>query len=413
MIKSDNVAVIDIGSSKIVCAVAKYNDTAETLDIISLNYQMSRGVKAGKIVDINLASQAISEVISGAEESLHAKIDDVFVAISGGKISSHIISSKISINDNYIKEKGINRAIKIALDNINQEQYEIIHYIPTEYVVDEVTGISNPIGMVGKKLTCKINVILAPASIIQNLDNCFSRSQVNIADIVVGAYASGLGVLSNNEKEQGITLIDIGAMITTIAVYENSIIKYIDTIPVGSHHITNDIQMAFNISYLQAEKLKILHGSAAPIEDDGRTTIEIDLNDNNQSNYITKRELSEVIVARVDEIVEMITNKINNVNFSYSSQNIVITGGGASLFGMPDYLSNKLHRKVTVGLPRSLVAMTNNWDLFNSDPAFATTAGLVNYAAKKISMRKNNFFISKSGGVLSKIKNIFGKSKIA
>lgn len=412
MIKNDTIAVIDIGSAKTVCAVAKYNDSAETLDLMSLNYQMSKGVKNGKIIDINLASQSISEVISSAEEAINSKIDDVYVAISGGKITSHIIAAKISVNDNYIKEKDVNRAIKMALDNINQEQFEIIHYIPTEYIVDDVAGIANPVGMVGKKLTCRINVILAPASIIQNLDNCFSRSQVNITDIVVGAYASGLGVLSNNEKENGVTLIDIGSMITTIAVYEKSIIKYIDTIPLGSHHITNDIQMAFNISYLQAERLKILDGAVGNIDND-KSVIEIDLNDNLQKMTITKQELSEVIMARVDEILDMITAKINGVNYSYSSQNIVITGGGAALFGLTDYLANKLNRKVTLGLPKAQIEMTDGWEMFNENPAFATTSGLINYAAKKISMRKNNFFTSNNSSFFSKIKGLLGKAKIA
>ncbi|MBN8827913.1 MAG: cell division protein FtsA [Sphingobacteriia bacterium] len=405
--RSDIVTVIDIGSYKTTCAISKYNLNNESLEILALSYQMSKGVRSGKIIDMNQAANVLAQVIAAAEDDAGIKVEDVVVAISGGKIISQIISSKITLNDNFIKDKDVNRVIRQALDSINQEQYEIIHYIPTEFVVNDIHGVSNPVGMVGSNLTAKINIILAPVTIINNLDNCFARAQVNISDIVIGAYASGLGVLTHDEKELGVTLIEMGSNVTSIAVYDKSIIKFIDTIPVGSQHITNDISHAFGISYLQAERIKALFGSVEVNDDDHRTFVDIENEDGTHLDlHITRKMVSDIIIPRVDEIIEFMIEKIKKINFSYNSQNIVITGGGAQLYGIDKYIAEKLHRKVRVGLPISIMPNVKNFNYFENNPSFSTVSGLINYSVKKQMMVKENILVTGSNNFITKIKNL-------
>ncbi|AZL15466.1 cell division protein FtsA [Rickettsiales endosymbiont of Stachyamoeba lipophora] len=387
MKKNSIVAVLDIGSSKIACAIGNYNYAKNKTDIVSFAHQMSKGVKHGRIVNVDEAANVIIEVLSTAEEASRYNIENIIVSVSGGKIVSEVVMGSLNINNQQIKEKDLKRLIKNTLDRINQEEYDILHYIPAEFKVDNISGVTHPIGMVCKKLSAYLNVILVPTSIINNLENCLSKCQLNISDLVVSTYAAGLGVLTQEEKEQGVILIDFGASATSVSVYSQGMIKAIKIIPIGSEHVTKDIAAAFGIHPQIAEKIKIIYGNLDTDQFNYEKIIslsEIDSLDNEQ--VIEYQSLYEVIIARIDEITEYILKGLleEHNNYYYNTINqVVITGGGAKLNGLDKYLKYKLDKRVSVGYTNYLPAMDNNELDLLYGPEFANLIGLINYFTKK------------------------------
>ena len=401
MKKSKIITVIDIGTSKTSCAVVKYNRAYNSIDVISVACKMSKGVKSGQIIDFNQASTVIYEVLGAAQSEIEYDIDNIILSISGGKIISEILKTNMNLDHHgrIIQQKDVNYLIKSLLSKIDTEKFEIIHYIPVEFNINDISSINNPVGMTAENLGVALNVILVPSAIIRNINNCFVKCHVNVDDIVISSYASSLAVLTQEEREHGALLVEIGYDATSIALYDSGYIKNIDMIEIGSNHISRDISIAFGIGHKQAERIKTLYANLDP--DDENSYIDLsDFDEEVQKKLITHKELLTVISARVDEIIELVLHKVQSKKIDYISD-IVVTGGGANMVGISNYLQTKLGISVRVGIPEFIMPVHNAESLLN--PSFSVLVGLINYAIKK-KLMVDNYQIS-GPGITSKISN--------
>ncbi|WP_341763861.1 cell division protein FtsA [Candidatus Tisiphia endosymbiont of Beris chalybata] len=395
--KLSNFIALDLGSSKIA-TIAAYIDKREEIKIVSQNLYHSKGVRSGVILDIKGAENSIIGAIYELEKDCGKNIKEITVSLTGYGTKSYYINSKIKLSHNQpIVEQDVKRLVQKALGELKLKDQEIIDYFPLGFELDHNT-IEDPIGMYGKELGCELHIITASANMLINLTNCFAKCHVEINNIVLAIYASGLACLTTDEKELGSIVIDMGARTTCLGIFISGKLIYTGYINIGSFHITSDIAKVFSITINAAEKLKILYGNAIPsafdkdniihLEDNG-----IDLTDN-EGAMITSKHLAEVINPRVEEILCMVQAEYSKVLADNTlAYRIVITGGGSMLRGVKELASKIFERQVRIGKPEILEGFTEDYNPY----IYSTAIGMVKNQFLKI--QKNSFNIGNTANL--------------
>lgn len=380
--KLTNFIALDLGSSKIA-TIAAYIDKREAVKVVSQNLYHSKGIRSGVILDIKGAENSIIGAIYELEKDCGKNIKEITVSLTGYGTKSYYISSKIKISPNQpILEQDVKKLIKQALSELKLKDQEVIDYFPLGFELDDTT-IDEPIGMYGKELGCELHIITASANMLINLTNCFAKCHVEINNIVLAIYASGLACLTKDEKELGSVIIDMGARTTSLGIFVAGKLIYTGYINIGSFHITSDIAKVFSLTLSAAEKLKVLYGNAVPSAFDKDNIIRlednnIDLTDN-EGITITSKHLAEVINPRVEEILGMVQAKYNKIIANNMvAYRIVITGGGAMLRGVKELASKIFERQVRIGKPEILEGFAEDYNPY----IYSTAIGMV----------KNQFF---------------------
>lgn len=352
-LKNGLITVLDIGSSKIICLIARAN-AAGDLKIIAHAVQPSAGVKSGAITDIKAAEEAISSVVSAAEAMCGETIENLTVNISGAKLRSDNLRHDVITQGREIIDKDIMRIKSEVADLFDRKDQEVMHIFPVDYAIDG-NHVSNPIGMYAKRLEVNFNIISGSETVINNIVNCIGKCQLNINDYVATPYASGLACLTKDEKELGVIVIDLGAGSSSVAVFAGGKTVFVSVIPVGGQHITNDIAIAFSTSTQNAERVKTLYGNVINISADEREMVEINSDshdDDHEKHMVSRLELVNIIRPRVDEIFEMIAKSLENSPVNVKSiRRMVITGGGSQLLGIKELSSHYFGKQVRVGYP--------------------------------------------------------------
>ena len=254
---------LDIGTTKVCTVVGKYDSTE--LRIIGIGTNPSSGLRKGIVINIDQAVDSIKKSIFKAEQMSGIKITNVYAGISGSHIRSYNSTGVIAVKGNEVTEADIKRVIDGAKAIIIPPDREIIHVIPQEFIVDEQTGIKEPLGMSCTRLEAKVHVVTGGVSNIQNIIKCCQKSSLNVVDIVLQPIASSLAVLTQDEKDIGVCLVDIGGGTTDVAVFLNNSLRHTFVLSIGGDHITNDISVAFRLPYKEAENLKINYGTATKV----------------------------------------------------------------------------------------------------------------------------------------------------
>lgn len=382
--RSGVIAALDLGTTKIACFIARVDPNGK-IEIIGIGHQLSRGFRAGVVTDIKLAEQAILAAIEAAERMAATSIDSVIVNISGQKMASQHVSSQLPLQGNEITEKDIQKVLCLAINQSRHPEQELIHAIPLEYAIDGVVGIRDPKGMFGKQLTTYVHLITAPVATIMNLVNCLAKCQLDIEELVVSPFAAGLASLTEDEKELGVTLLDMGGGHTSFAVFKQGFLIYADSIPIGGHHITSDIAQGLSTTLSVAERLKTLHGNTVPTAVDEHELIEVPLLGEQEASreemhHIPRAMLGNIIRPRVEEILEMIADKLHHSGVDHlSSKRLVLTGGGSQLMGMKELTSHYFSKQVRIGVPRTVEGLAES----TKGPAFSTIVGMLQFAANK------------------------------
>ncbi len=378
---------LDIGSSKICCAIARLDskeagsegEGVASLRVIGVGYQVSKGIKSGVITDLEALEDSILTAVQTAEQSAGQNIDNVYVSLPASVTQSHILKTEIQVFGSAIDESHLRRLLTVNCEGVVSPDRQVIHILPLSYTLDSIQGIRDPRGMVGENLSAFVHVISAPVGFLRNLSGCIGRCHLDVAAYVSSAYACSLATLVEDELELGVTVIDMGGAQTTLASFMEGALVNITSIPLGAANITNDIARGLGTPLSQAERLKTLYGTLIPSATDDRESIFVhSLGEatGTPHHHIPKGTLTHVINSRVEEILELVVRKIQTSAVDpLVYQRFVMTGGGSQLQGLRERAMQLLNKQVRVGVPMSL---TGTFDILDN-PAFSTCAGLLQY----------------------------------
>jgi cell division protein FtsA len=374
---SEIIVGLDIGTTKIACVVGRRNEFGK-IEVLGYGKAPSIGVSRGVVSNIEKTVNSIRRALDEAELKSGVDIDHVYVGIAGQHIKSHQHRGNLVRNslDDEVSQKDINLLIEDMHKLVMQPGEEIIHVIPQEYIVDEEQGIKDPIGMSGISLEANFHIITGQITAAKNIHKCVIKSGLNVEDLILEPLASAEAVLSEEEKEAGIALVDIGGGTTDIAIFQDGIIRHTAVIPLGGTIITEDIKEGCSIISNQAEALKVKFGSALSSENKEEEIVSIPGLRGRPPKEITLKNLANIIQARVEELVEHVYYEIKNSGYEKKLiGGIVITGGGAQLKHIAQLFEFLSGLDTRIGYPNEHLASDSADEL--SSPQFATGIGLV------------------------------------
>lgn len=410
--KEEILASLDIGTCNITaCAALKSED--KPLEIIGVGSAPSKGIKKGCVVDIESASESIKAAIEACEEMADVEINTVFVNIAGNHIKSFNSYGSIPItNDNYeITEDDQKKAVSAAKAVSIPMERMVLHVVPQDYNIDGQKGIRDPIGMSGLKLEVGVHIITAKIAAIQNIVKCLNRAGVEYEELILGAMTSSIAVLTEEEKDMGIVMIDLGAGTADISVYVDGSLKFSDVFPCGGNHITNDMAVGLRLPFNKAEEIKKHYGSALRSALGATDEFIVPGILGRPSRNMLCRDLASIIEARVEEIFLLIKQKIETTGLHEKIGAGVVLCGGSSLLRDIDKLAARVFNvPVRIGRVRGVAGM----DYILESPSFATSVGLLikghELRKEKINLKPaSKSFLTTVSGWVKKIKPKLGE----
>ncbi len=369
----DLIVGLDIGTAKITCVVAEVRADGR-LEVVGLGTQATNGLKRGVVVNIEATVDAISRVIQEVELIADCKIRDVYTGIAGSHIKSFNSNGMVAIKDKEVTPLDLERVIEVARAMPIPAEQQILHILTQEFIIDGQGGVREPIGMSGVKLEVKVHIVTGAVSAAQNVIKCVRRCGLEVMDLILQPLASSFAVLSDDEKELGVCLVDIGAGTTDIAVFTQGAIRHTAVIPVAGDQITNDIAMALRTPTAEAEELKIRHGVAMPTLVDPEDTIEVPGVGDRPPRKLSRQALADVIEPRVSELFELVHAELRRSGYEeLLSSGIVLTGGSSVMRGMIELGEEVFHMPVRVGAPQYDGALAD----VVCQPQYAAAMGLL------------------------------------
>lgn len=378
--KSNYVVGLDIGTTKICCIIGEITSEKE-IDIIGLGQAPSRGLRKGVVVNIDSTVESIKTAVEEAELMAGCEIDSVFVGIAGGHINSLNSHGIVAVKGKEITQKDVERVIEAAKAIAIPLDREVIHVLPQEFIVDNQDEIKTPLGMAGVRLEAKVHIVTAAVTSAQNIVKCVNKAGLGVQDIVLEQLASSESVLSSDEKELGVGMIDIGGGTSDLAIFYQGSIKHTSVLTIAGSQMTNDIAIGLRTPNAEAEKIKHSYGCAySPLvrEDE---TIEVPSVGGREPRTVPRQILSEIVEARAKEMFELLDHELTASGFrDMISSGIVLTGGAASMQGIAELAEDVFQGPVRVGTPIGLGGLI---DVVNS-PMYATSTGLILHGCKQI-----------------------------
>jgi cell division protein FtsA len=369
---------LDVGTSH-VCAVVGESLDDGSLDIVGIGVAESRGIKRGVVVNLEAAVESIKKAIEEAELMAGIEIDSVHLALSGPHVKGFNSRGVIAVagKNREITRDDVRRAIETAKAVSLPAGREILHVLPQDFVVDEQDGIGAPIGMTGARLEVNVHIITGAVSSTQNIVACVNRAGVTVLDTVIEQLAAAEAVLTSDEKELGVALVDIGGGTADLAIFERGSLWHTAVVAVGGDHFTSDIAVGLRTPIPDAEKLKRKSGCALSAMVQEEETIDVASVGGRKPRLMARRILSEILQPRAEEIFHLVWDEIRRAGYEKAlNSGIVLTGGGSILEGMPEIAEQIFDLPIRRGCPLEIGGLA---DHVNS-PAFATPVGLVLYA---------------------------------
>lgn len=366
---------LDIGTSKVAAIVSELKPGGE-IEIIGIGSSPSRGLKKGVVVNLESTVQAIQRAIEEAELMAGCEINSVFAGIAGSHIRSLNSHGIVAIKDKEVSQFDINRVIDSARAVAIPADQKILHILPQEFVIDLQDGIKEPIGMSGIRLEAKVHMVTGSVSAAQNIIKCIRRCNLEVSDIVLEQLASCTAVLTEDEKDLGVCLIDIGGGTTDIAVFTEGAIKHTSVIPIAGDQVTNDIAVALRTPTKHAEQIKIHHACALSQLADADEMIAVPSIGDREPRTIMKQNLTEIIAPRYEELLFLVQAELRRSGYEdLISAGVVITGGSSKAFGLVELAEEIFHMPVRLGSPHDVSGLAD----IVSDPAYSTGVGLILY----------------------------------
>ncbi len=386
--RSAIVAVLDIGSSKIVCLIAqlKPQSPQETLrrrshgiEILGLGHVESRGIKRGAVVDLAEAEAAVRQAVDLAERDASVQLESVIVAASSGRISSELYTATVNVAGSAITEGDIARVLTAGSDHSARQGRMVLHSLPIGYSYDGVREVGEPRGMLAREFGVDMHAVTCESAAARNLMLVVERCHLTVETMVAAPYVAGLSVLADDEADLGAAVIDMGAGTTTAAVFAGGKFVHADSFALGGQHVTMDLARGLSAPIADAERIKMRYGSVVGGSSDDRDMISVPRigeDEREPPQFVSRANLVQIIKPRVEEILEMVRDRLAASPFAAEPRaRAVFTGGASQLPGFPELAANILNRPVRIGRPLGVSGLPDA----AKGPAFAVAAGLLVY----------------------------------
>ncbi|MCX7154772.1 MAG: cell division protein FtsA [Proteobacteria bacterium] len=397
---------LDIGTSKVVAVVAELLPDGR-LEVIGMGHHESRGLKKGVVVNIESTVNSIQRALEEAELMAGVRIGRVYTGIAGSHIKSFNGNGMVPIKDKEVSLLDVNRVIETARAMPIPTDQQVLHILTQEFIVDGQDGIKEPLGMSGVRLDVKVHIVTGAVSAAQNIVKCVRRCGLEVSDLILQPLASSLAVLSEDEKELGVCLVDIGGGTTDLAIFREGAIRHTAVLPIAGDQITSDIAMALRTPTPEAEEIKIRYGCALRQLADPDEMVEVPGLGDRGPRQLSRQTLAEVIEPRVEELYSLVRDELKRSGYlELLSSGIVLTGGSATMLGMVELGEEIFHMPVRMGVPRyqgGLAHVVRN-------PRYATVVGLL---LEGVTQTQRGI-VSRQGGsmkqVMSRMKEWFQKN---
>lgn len=374
------VVGLDIGTSKVVAIVGQRTPEGE-LEIIGLGSHPSRGLKKGVVINIESTVQSIRRAVEEAELMAGCEIHSVYVGIAGSHVHSMNSDGMVAIRDREVGEADLERVIDAARAVPITADQKIIHILPQEYVIDNQEGIREPMGMAGVRLEAKVHLVTCAVNAVQNIEKCIRRCGLEVEDIILEQLASSYAVLTEDEKELGVCIVDIGGGTTDIAIFTEGAIRHTAVIPIAGDQVTNDIAMALRTPTVHAENIKIKYACALTQLAGPDEMLKVPSVGDREPRDLSRQALAEVVEPRYDELFSLIQAELRRSGYEdLIPAGIVLTGGTAKMEGAVELAEEIFHAPVRLASPQFVVGLD---DVVNN-PIHATGVGLLHYALLRI-----------------------------
>ena len=386
------ISVLDIGTSKVLALIGEVQDDNE-IHIVGLGQSVSRGLRAGMVTNIDATVQAIRQAVNEAELMADTKITHVTTGIAGNHIRSLNSQGVVKIKDGEVTQADIDRAIETAKAVNIPPDHKILHAVVQDYIIDTQLGVREPIGMSGVRLDTRVHIITGASTAVQNIQKCIERCGLKVDEVMLQPLASGQAVLTEDEKDLGVCVIDIGGGTTDIAVYTNGAIRHTSVIPVAGDLITKDLSQALRTPHDAAEYIKIHYGVVSPEMEGLDEMIEVPSVGDRKPRQVSRKVLAIVIRERIREILEVVASELRKSGFPKEvlTSGIVLTGGTSMLSGIEELAEEVFELPVRIGIPQEMGGVSERV----RTPRYSTVIGLLQ-AARSL----EGIHVQQQGGIV-------------
>ncbi|MGI8525631.1 MAG: cell division protein FtsA [Pseudolabrys sp.] len=414
--RSAAVAALDIGTSKVVCLIAQLEPAppqdvlrrrSHGVRVLGFSHIAARGMKAGGVVDLVACEQIVRQAIDSAERQAGGQLESVVVSLSGGRLGSELFKAGIELSGGSVGDGDITRVLAAASRHSVRDGRAILHSLPVGYALDAAAGIRNPRGMVGRRFGVDMHMVAAEFAAARNLMLTVERSHLAVEAMVASPYVAGLAVLADDEADLGAATIDMGAGTTTMAVFSGGRFVHADGFGLGGSHVTLDIARGLNARIADAERIKTFYGTVLSGGSDDRDMISVPPvgdDDREPPQFVSRETLMRIIKPRVEEILEMVRDRLASSPFAAEPRaRVVLTGGGSQLSGLVDLAARILNRPVRIGRPLGVAGLPEA----AKGPAFAVAAGLLVYPQaahlEHFEPRRTRHLMTGTGGYMARV----------
>ena len=394
---------LDIGTSKVVAIVAELGLEGE-IDIIGIGSHPSKGLKKGVVVNIETTVESIQRAIEEAELMAGCQIEQVYAGIAGSHIRGLNSHGIVAIRDKEVFQADIERVIDAAQAVAIPADQKVLHVLPQEYVIDDQEGVKEPLGMSGVRLEAKVHLITCAVNAYQNIEKCIKKCGLEVEDIILEQLASGDAVLTEDEKDLGVCLVDIGGGTTDIAIFSEGAIRHTAVIPIAGDQVTNDIAMALRTPTPNAEEIKIKYACALGSLAQENETIKIPSVGDRSDRDLSRQALAEVVEPRYEELFSLVQAELRRSGFEdLVAAGIVLTGGTSKIEGAIELAEEIFHMPVSLGKPKNVAGLSD----IVRNPIYSTAVGLLHYGANQQTRGVAKKPRQKSDGFINQFKKWF------
>ncbi len=382
------MSVLDIGTSKVVCLIAELQpaEAISTLRgrthlarIIGIGHQRSLGLKGGAIVDLEAAEGAIRHAVHAAERMAKAEVQSVIVNISGGRLASQHFEARVNVRSGTVTGADVERVLETASAHGVSPGRAVLHALPTGYALDGQGAVIDPSGMIGDALGVDLHVVTAEAAAARNLMLAVEHCHLGVDAVIATPYAAGLSALVDDEAELGCAVVDMGGGTTSVGVFTGGHLVHCDAVAVGGHHVTMDIARGLSTRVSVAERLKTLYGSAIATPSDERDMIAVHgvgEDEGEAPSHVPRSQLVRIVKPRVEEVLELVRDRLRNAGFgAQAGRRVILTGGASQLVGLPETARRILQGQVRIGRPLGIRGLPEA----AKGPAFSASVGMLVY----------------------------------
>src|ERR1700722_3137250 len=386
--KSALIAALDIGSSKVACLIARLRPQApqqvltrrtHTVEVVGYGHTVARGMKAGSVINLAQAEEAIRHAVDAAERMASVEIESVVLSVSCGRLKGELFGADVEIVGAGVSEGDIARVLAAGGRHSQRDGRAVLHSMPVGYSIDGTEGIRDPRGMLGNKFGVDMHVATTDVAAARNLMLAVERCHLDVEAMVASPYVAGLSVLADDEGDLGAAVIDMGAGTTTMAVFAHGRFVHLDGFALGGQHVTMDLARGLNTRVTDAERIKTLYGSVLAGASDDRDMITVPpINDDEreQTQFVSRAQLVAIVKPRVEEVLEMVRDRLAASSFATDPRGrVILTGGASQLTGLADLATRILNRPVRIGRPLGIAGLPDA----AKGAAFAVAAGLLVY----------------------------------